>query len=298
MALVKPLPDLGALIEHDRVHGSLYTDEAIFAAELERIWYRTWVYVGHVSEVPEPNDYVLKSIGPAADHHEPRQAGRDPPPAQPLHAPREHGLRRGEGQLERLPLPVPRLDLQQHGQAARLPVQLRLRRARGEEEPRPRARLARRELPGVRVRLVRRGRPVAARAPRRRARGVRPPGGPVPDRRGRAHRRLAQAQGQGQLEDAARERDRRVPPAVRARVDLQRGRQRHRRSLRGEVDGRRPRPRQRPHRERPAPRVPPDRPATRLVRDEAGTGSEVRRRDEGRPRAASTRRSSSTAPRT
>jgi fatty-acyl-CoA synthase len=64
MAIVKPLPDLGELIEHDRVHGSLYTDADIFQAELERIWYRTWVYVGHVSEVPEPNDYVLKSIGP------------------------------------------------------------------------------------------------------------------------------------------------------------------------------------------------------------------------------------------
>jgi phenylpropionate dioxygenase-like ring-hydroxylating dioxygenase large terminal subunit len=54
----------GDLIERDRVHGSLYTDPAVFEAELERIWYRTWVYVGHVSEVPEPNDYVLKSIGP------------------------------------------------------------------------------------------------------------------------------------------------------------------------------------------------------------------------------------------
>jgi phenylpropionate dioxygenase-like ring-hydroxylating dioxygenase large terminal subunit len=52
------------LIQPDRVHGSLYTDPEVFEAELERIWYRTWVYVGHVSEVPEPNDYVLKSIGP------------------------------------------------------------------------------------------------------------------------------------------------------------------------------------------------------------------------------------------
>src|SRR5581483_10348774 len=52
------------LIEPDRVHGSLYTDPAVWEAELERIWYRTWVYVGHESEVPEPNDYVLKSIGP------------------------------------------------------------------------------------------------------------------------------------------------------------------------------------------------------------------------------------------
>lgn len=59
-----PRPDYASLIRPDRVHGSLYTDPRIFAEELERIWYRTWVYVGHVSEVPQPNDYVRKSIGP------------------------------------------------------------------------------------------------------------------------------------------------------------------------------------------------------------------------------------------
>jgi len=52
------------LILPDRVHGSLYTDPAVFEAEMERIWYRTWVYVGHVSEVPRANDFVMKSIGP------------------------------------------------------------------------------------------------------------------------------------------------------------------------------------------------------------------------------------------
>src|SRR3546814_8160588 len=31
---------------------------------MEKIWYRTWVYVGHESEVPEKNDYVTKSMGP------------------------------------------------------------------------------------------------------------------------------------------------------------------------------------------------------------------------------------------
>jgi fatty-acyl-CoA synthase len=46
------------------VHGSIYTDPAIFADEMERIFYSTWVFVGHESEVPEPNDYVVKSIGP------------------------------------------------------------------------------------------------------------------------------------------------------------------------------------------------------------------------------------------
>lgn len=52
-----------ALIQADRVHGTMYTDERIFKEELEKIWYRTWVYVGHESEIPRPNDYVLKAIG-------------------------------------------------------------------------------------------------------------------------------------------------------------------------------------------------------------------------------------------
>jgi phenylpropionate dioxygenase-like ring-hydroxylating dioxygenase large terminal subunit len=57
-------PDYGSLVRPDRVHGSLYYDPRIFQEELERIWYRTWVYVGHASEVPQPNDYVRKNIGP------------------------------------------------------------------------------------------------------------------------------------------------------------------------------------------------------------------------------------------
>jgi phenylpropionate dioxygenase-like ring-hydroxylating dioxygenase large terminal subunit len=58
-----PARDYARLIEPDRVHGSLYTDPGIFADELARIWYLTWVYVGHVSEVRQPGDYVRKSIG-------------------------------------------------------------------------------------------------------------------------------------------------------------------------------------------------------------------------------------------
>lgn len=51
------------LIQADKVHGSLYTSADIFAEELEKIWYRTWVYVGHESEVANPNDYVRKTLG-------------------------------------------------------------------------------------------------------------------------------------------------------------------------------------------------------------------------------------------
>jgi phenylpropionate dioxygenase-like ring-hydroxylating dioxygenase large terminal subunit len=54
---------LDQLIQPTRVHGSLYSDPQIFAAEMEKIWYTTWVFVGHESEVPEPNDYVRKKLG-------------------------------------------------------------------------------------------------------------------------------------------------------------------------------------------------------------------------------------------
>ena len=57
-------PDFASLIRPDQVHGSVYTDAELFKLELQKIWHRVWVYVGHVSEVPQPNDFVMKSIGP------------------------------------------------------------------------------------------------------------------------------------------------------------------------------------------------------------------------------------------
>lgn len=50
------------LIQPARVHGTLYTDPSIFAEELRKIWHRTWVFVGHESEVPQVNDYVRKQL--------------------------------------------------------------------------------------------------------------------------------------------------------------------------------------------------------------------------------------------
>src|SRR2546428_423995 len=41
-----------ALVQDDRVHASLYTDPRIFADEMERIFRRGWVFVGHESEIP------------------------------------------------------------------------------------------------------------------------------------------------------------------------------------------------------------------------------------------------------
>ncbi len=64
MNVIAPKTRWGDIVQENRVHGSVYHDPAIFQEELEKIWYRTWVYVGHESEVRNPNDFVMKSIGP------------------------------------------------------------------------------------------------------------------------------------------------------------------------------------------------------------------------------------------
>ena len=55
--------DPAALVQHDRVHTSLYTDPALFDAELQKIFHSTWIWVAHESEVPEPGSYKTTFIG-------------------------------------------------------------------------------------------------------------------------------------------------------------------------------------------------------------------------------------------
>ncbi len=65
-ALVETKPraiDIGALVEPDRVHRSLYTDPAIFDLEMQRIWGRAWIFIGHESQVAEPGQYYSTMIG-------------------------------------------------------------------------------------------------------------------------------------------------------------------------------------------------------------------------------------------
>ena len=51
------------LVRSDKVHRDVYTDPDIFDLEMERIWGRSWVYVGHESQVKEAGDYFATSIG-------------------------------------------------------------------------------------------------------------------------------------------------------------------------------------------------------------------------------------------
>jgi simple sugar transport system permease protein len=63
LAPARPRIDYADLVRDDRVHGRVYYDPDIFADELEKIWYRQWVFIGHESEFPNPGDYRTERIG-------------------------------------------------------------------------------------------------------------------------------------------------------------------------------------------------------------------------------------------
>jgi phenylpropionate dioxygenase-like ring-hydroxylating dioxygenase large terminal subunit len=55
--------NVSQLVEPDRVHRTVYTDQQIFERELSQIFERVWVYCGHQSQVPQPGDYYAFQIG-------------------------------------------------------------------------------------------------------------------------------------------------------------------------------------------------------------------------------------------
>ncbi|MCK9512579.1 MAG: Rieske 2Fe-2S domain-containing protein [Pigmentiphaga sp.] len=53
---------LAALVQPDRVHRDVYIDEEVFDLEMERLWARSWLYVGHASQVPAAGDYLTTTL--------------------------------------------------------------------------------------------------------------------------------------------------------------------------------------------------------------------------------------------
>ncbi|WP_158601862.1 aromatic ring-hydroxylating oxygenase subunit alpha [Pararobbsia silviterrae] len=63
----RPEPDYSRLVWEEanrfRVHTSAYTDPTVFAAEMKHIFQKTWVYVGHESQIPESGNFITSYIG-------------------------------------------------------------------------------------------------------------------------------------------------------------------------------------------------------------------------------------------
>jgi phenylpropionate dioxygenase-like ring-hydroxylating dioxygenase large terminal subunit len=58
-----PRANFDELVQDERVHRKIYTEAEVFEAEMERIFERTWVFVGHESEVATAGDYKSVTIG-------------------------------------------------------------------------------------------------------------------------------------------------------------------------------------------------------------------------------------------
>jgi len=55
--------EISRLVEPGRVHRRVYTDSDLFELEMERIFGRAWLFVGHASQVPKPGDYITTELG-------------------------------------------------------------------------------------------------------------------------------------------------------------------------------------------------------------------------------------------
>ena len=59
---VERLPSRLGMDADDRVHRDVYTDAEVFQLEMERLWSRTWIYVGHTSQIPSPGDFLTLDV--------------------------------------------------------------------------------------------------------------------------------------------------------------------------------------------------------------------------------------------
>lgn len=56
-------PSIAELVKEDRVHSDIFRSPQIFEAELRQIFDRSWVYLGHDSEIKSSGDYKTTTIG-------------------------------------------------------------------------------------------------------------------------------------------------------------------------------------------------------------------------------------------
>ena len=46
-----------------QVHREAFRSKKLFSRERARIWRKSWLYLGHESEVPKPGDYTVRNVG-------------------------------------------------------------------------------------------------------------------------------------------------------------------------------------------------------------------------------------------
>ena len=63
MTTTEPFADWDYLVQEHRIHRSVYTSAALFRREMHNIFARSWVFMGHESEIPAAGDFVTRRLG-------------------------------------------------------------------------------------------------------------------------------------------------------------------------------------------------------------------------------------------
>jgi benzoate/toluate 1,2-dioxygenase subunit alpha len=61
-AMTWSLERVNTLVRRDAVDRRVYTDPELFELEMERIWGRAWIYVGHESQIPERGSFFTTEL--------------------------------------------------------------------------------------------------------------------------------------------------------------------------------------------------------------------------------------------
>ena len=95
-----------------RIDRRMYDDEAVFEAEMERIFEATWMYVAHESQIPSAGDYIWTEVGRQPVIINRLDDGSVRRRYQRLFTPGRTADGQSPGQRPRACVPVSRLDLQ------------------------------------------------------------------------------------------------------------------------------------------------------------------------------------------
>ena len=151
-----PIVDDDLAAQSFRVHRSAMTSPRIHRAEIERIFAKSWLYVGHESEIPAPGDFVRRPVGGRPIF---MVRGVKTGNINVFHNTCTHrgapGMPPGLRQFESVPVLLPRVDLRLR-RAAQGSAGPRRLRPRGElRRVRAQAGGARGDLPWLRLRQLR-----------------------------------------------------------------------------------------------------------------------------------------------
>ena len=78
MADVKSLGYRPGLVDMaaGRISREIFVNEEIYREELERLFARAWLFVGHESQIPKPGDFFVSGMGEEFGDPVPRPGGQ------------------------------------------------------------------------------------------------------------------------------------------------------------------------------------------------------------------------------